>query len=383
MKKTGFTLVELLVVISIVAVLSTIGVTTYQGVQSKARDSVRKSDLTKLALALEIYAQQHNGQYFYDNTANNTTDSCQTAPDPASNRFYNAIKTYLSDQDNLPKDPVTNLAYCYISVDGSSYNLYAKLDNCSGSGGNLCQYTNYNHSIVSDNITIAAAPSDSLVPINGGWSAWSSCSVTACGSTGTQSRTCTNPAPANGGTDCTGLASQSCSTQACIKRVFITSIPYNGNLGGLSGADAKCLARANAANLCGNGTPCADGTWKAWLSDGSTSAASRLTHSSGQYQLLNGTVIATSWTDLIDGSLLSSINIDENLRTGINNWVWTNTNSNGTIIATSGTSSHCNNWTSTSNSGWFGRSSSSNYQWTRYGYGYCSYATLRLYCFEQ
>jgi len=59
----GFTLIELLVTISIIAVLSSIGLIVYQGVQSKARDSIRKSDLQKLAIALEIYAQQPNGLY--------------------------------------------------------------------------------------------------------------------------------------------------------------------------------------------------------------------------------------------------------------------------------------------------------------------------------
>ena len=59
-------------------------------------------------------------------------------------------------------------------------------------------------------------------PVNGGWSAWSAygaCSVTACGTSGTQTRTrvCNNPAPAYGGADCSGLPSESisCSTAAC------------------------------------------------------------------------------------------------------------------------------------------------------------------------
>ena len=49
--------------------------------------------------------------------------------------------------------------------------------------------------------------------VDGGWSAWSTCSAT-CGG-GTQTRTCTNPAPSGGGADCVGPSSQSCNTQAC------------------------------------------------------------------------------------------------------------------------------------------------------------------------
>ncbi|MDO8664033.1 MAG: hypothetical protein Q7K44_00555 [Candidatus Liptonbacteria bacterium] len=52
-------------------------------------------------------------------------------------------------------------------------------------------------------------------PVSGGWSDWSACSVTACSSAGTQTRSCTNPAPANGGADCSGPSSQSCSTPTC------------------------------------------------------------------------------------------------------------------------------------------------------------------------
>ncbi len=56
--------------------------------------------------------------------------------------------------------------------------------------------------------------SASFAPVNGGWSDWGSCSV-ACGG-GTQTRTCTNPSPANGGASCSGASSQACNSQACI-----------------------------------------------------------------------------------------------------------------------------------------------------------------------
>ena len=52
-----------------------------------------------------------------------------------------------------------------------------------------------------------------LVVVDGGWSRFSACS-TAC-SGGTHSRTCSNPAPANGGKDCVGAAWALCNMQAC------------------------------------------------------------------------------------------------------------------------------------------------------------------------
>jgi len=51
--------------------------------------------------------------------------------------------------------------------------------------------------------------------VNGGWSGWGTCSVSACGQTGTQTRTCNNPSPSCGGATCSGSNSQSCSTPAC------------------------------------------------------------------------------------------------------------------------------------------------------------------------
>merc|ERR1719494_582971 len=59
-------------------------------------------------------------------------------------------------------------------------------------------------------------------PVNGGysaWSAWTKCTKTCGGGIQERARTCTDPAPAHGGSDCTNLGSeresQKCETQAC------------------------------------------------------------------------------------------------------------------------------------------------------------------------
>jgi len=53
-KKSGFTLVELLIVIAIIAVLSIIGITIYSGIQKNARDSRRKADIDAITKAFEV-----------------------------------------------------------------------------------------------------------------------------------------------------------------------------------------------------------------------------------------------------------------------------------------------------------------------------------------
>lgn len=153
----GFTLIELLIAVSILAVLSIIGITTFQGTQSKARDAARKNDLSTLATALSIYREQ-NGKYIVQSSGTDIT-TCPSSSDTTS-PFYNLIAPNLST--SAPIDPKTGSFYCYISVsNGQSFRLFAKLENCSTSGGNLCGYTNYNHTVVSDDLTIASAPGDS------------------------------------------------------------------------------------------------------------------------------------------------------------------------------------------------------------------------------
>lgn len=112
MRGKGFTLVELLVTISILAILSTIALISYGNVQRNTRDAKRKSDLATIQAALEQY---HADQGFYSKSL------------PAvGSALSNGLKTYLS------KIPGEN--------DGSSYSYTAKPDSCTTNCINYCLY---------------------------------------------------------------------------------------------------------------------------------------------------------------------------------------------------------------------------------------------------
>jgi hypothetical protein len=85
--------------------------------------------------------------------------------------------------------------------------------------------------------------------------------------------------------------------------IFVTSTVHSCALGGLTGADAICQARAQASGL--------PGTYKAWLADANSSPATRMTHQAGIYQLVTGAAVAQGWNDLTDGNLANKIDRTE------------------------------------------------------------------------
>jgi prepilin-type N-terminal cleavage/methylation domain-containing protein len=101
--KAGFTLIELMIAIVIVAVLATIGAVTYSTAQRSARVSKRVQDLKSIQTALELY-KTANGFYPLQTAVNTCVDSSamQTA----------LVPNYMPA---IPTDPSQNgTTNCYI-----------------------------------------------------------------------------------------------------------------------------------------------------------------------------------------------------------------------------------------------------------------------------
>lgn len=122
----GFTLVELMVVISIIGIMSSILYVNYNDAREQARDKVRMTDLKSLQLAIETYKAQ-NGQYPASGCSGGTDF---VGPGPGTGVFK-SCDTYIVGLTPdfisvLPKDPRsesdTNKGF-YYSSNGTSYKL--------------------------------------------------------------------------------------------------------------------------------------------------------------------------------------------------------------------------------------------------------------------
>ncbi len=116
-RQAGFTLIELIVVMAILAILAGALWGNFFSSITKGRDSRRKQDLESVTKALELY--------FNDNKA------YPTALPAAATPFLHPSDQNVVYMQRLPQDPsYPGADYCYMS-DGTYYKYYAKLENLS------------------------------------------------------------------------------------------------------------------------------------------------------------------------------------------------------------------------------------------------------------
>lgn len=105
--QTGFTIVELLIVIVVIGILASITVVAYNGFQNRAYDTTVRSDLKNTATSLELYRIQHD---VYPAGTTQLTDMATT--DGIT------IKLTKSAYGNGFSSNIHNFVYCRLAASG-------------------------------------------------------------------------------------------------------------------------------------------------------------------------------------------------------------------------------------------------------------------------
>ncbi len=164
--------------------------------------------------------------------------------------------------------------------------------------------------------------------------------------------------------------------------VFVSSMVKTGVMGGIGGADALCNIWAETAGL--------PGSYYAWNStEGSFPNFDFSKEGAYVRTDADETVVANSYADLISGTLLAAINIDENGNPGpivpvfCNNGVaatWSNTTPSGNFAGPA----NCSNWTSIIGTGKIGNHLATDGTWSQYdGCNIPCATALPIYCVQQ
>jgi prepilin-type N-terminal cleavage/methylation domain-containing protein len=138
----GFTIVELLIVIVVIGILALLVITTYSGIQAKARNAKRQTDIQALQTQLEAFFSQ-NGYYPSLGDMNTGTSATTNADSTwVATNMKSLDQEALSDPSNphdsknllaTPSTTVHQYAYTVTQSDGST--------SCESTDTDCAQYT--------------------------------------------------------------------------------------------------------------------------------------------------------------------------------------------------------------------------------------------------
>jgi len=112
--KESFTLVEILVVTTIIALLAAVTAVSYSQLGKQSRDNRRKTDIEQIRAALEMYRSNDANGYYTTADYNNSCSS------------YTGLSGYIA---SMPTDPKTSYYYrCNISKTNNTYAIGGYLE---------------------------------------------------------------------------------------------------------------------------------------------------------------------------------------------------------------------------------------------------------------
>jgi prepilin-type N-terminal cleavage/methylation domain-containing protein len=132
--RKGFTLIEILIVVAIIAILASVVLVGLGPTQQAGRDARRISDLSEVQNGLELYYNKCG--YYPGGTANDTSCDATVAASGYTNMAAELIGTGLAIS-SVPVDPSNTGTHVYSyatnGVAASSYVLGAQLENLNNS----------------------------------------------------------------------------------------------------------------------------------------------------------------------------------------------------------------------------------------------------------
>lgn len=123
-EQRGFTIVELLIVVVVIAILAAITIVSYNGITERSRFSTMRSDLASLNKAILMYHADNGAYPITPATATSCSGNwCGFDQGTGDNFIPGLSPKYISVTPQLSADKGNNDTYLYRSPDGVNYKL--------------------------------------------------------------------------------------------------------------------------------------------------------------------------------------------------------------------------------------------------------------------
>ncbi|EKD67904.1 MAG: hypothetical protein ACD_48C00158G0006 [uncultured bacterium] len=139
--KRGFTMIEILISISIIAVLTAIGIVSYVSINKNSRDAKRRGDIEQLRSALELFRSDKG--YYPSVGTGNWIDASELN---TGNVDTGLVDSYIPSIPSDPKGNTNPYKYKVTNLSGANYYGYCLSAFIEGTGSTSCtEYTGYNY----------------------------------------------------------------------------------------------------------------------------------------------------------------------------------------------------------------------------------------------